>query len=396
MTEIDTHHFPAELTARLRQAADYMRTVGYCRSDRQSGVTLKRAISDCVQLDGRGTVLEVLASHPPYLGVSNRGWGHDTEAEALAFLDTRVIEPGDLETVFGPGWPGVVRVVRAVAVDATPEAGRALAERYDVMWEALDDFRCEDANDDDTETPTTRAIAQEYFDRNSHTPVPPEAARLRKAVAAVKEALSRDAVIAAEAAGSWALSDDAAEAMTQTQGVMMRRAAQLAVLAEAGRHRITAEQYDILAAPLIEALDPEAREVVARQRDAEQAAERERTENVKALEAFEADYSDVQSTQVTLMFEPEIVGDRMVLQVCKVERHPITFDECQAVSGGRFLSVVLDTPACTAPAGTAPANFSAGKAEAKEKLREHGFGFLWQDNWRMDDGLAYTDTYIWL
>ena len=369
MTEIDVHRVPADLTARLRQTAAYLRAAEATQGG-SSRVSLAQAVCDCAPFDAIRTILEAMLEYSPQLGTPDWYLSRTADAVVLDFLDTRVIDTSDLEVTFGPGWPGVVRVVQYLATEVTPETGRALAERHDVMWFAVDDLRSSDAHFCDLETPTTRAIAQQYADYRSGydaPPVPPEATQLQDAYLAARKSMTKNAIHTAEALGEWAAPDEATEPMTPAQLAMTLWAARAAVLAEMGRHRITDGQYNALAAPLVGASAPEPAPAADELDD----------------DDFDQDFEDdCESVQARLTFHPSYTDGWMELEVRRVSclrETPYMYEE---IEGGDVFHEVL-----TVPSSMDAAALEAAKAEVCERLRAHGLR-LWDDDWLDEGGFA--------
>ncbi|MEV3996698.1 hypothetical protein AB0K62_13610 [Streptomyces halstedii] len=369
MTEIDVHRVPADLTARLRQAAAYLRAAEATQGG-SSRVSLAQVVCDCAPFDAIRTILEAMLEYSPQLGTPDWYLSRTADAVVLDFLDTRVIDTSDLEATFGPGWPGVVRVVQYLATEVTPETGRALAERHDVMWFAVDDLRSSDAHFCDLETPTTRAIAQQYADYRSGydaPPVPPEATQLHDAYLAVRKSMTKTAIHTAESLGEWAAPDEATEPLTPAQLAMMLWAARAAVLAEMGRHRITDGQYNALAAPLVGAPAPEPAPADDELDD----------------DDFDQDFEDdCESVQARLTFHPSYTDGWMELEVRRVSclrETPYMYEE---IEGGDVFHEVL-----TVPSSMDAAALEAAKAEVCERLRAHGLR-LWDDDWLDEGGFA--------
>ncbi|WP_052479933.1 hypothetical protein [Streptomyces sp. NBRC 110035] len=186
------------LTHRLRLAHDYMQTHGWTQhteKDEQGQVCLTGAVRLCSPKTGDEYLVRAVLQHRG-LAESWNDAADRTVADVLDVLSTLEITDTDLEHTFGPGWAGVVRVVREAATLTEEQA-----DRISAAWDAA------------------------------------QSAAWYAAQSAAWYA-AWDAAWDAAQSAAW----DAAQSPA-------RPAARDAALAEATRHHTTPEQYQLLSAP---------------------------------------------------------------------------------------------------------------------------------------------------
>ncbi|MEU0354923.1 hypothetical protein [Streptomyces cyaneofuscatus] len=377
MTETSAaHHIPGELTARLREAHAYMGRVGWADPNDtklHSLCLLDRAIS-CGREDGDEIVLDVLmqfAAGTPrlYTGPFQDPYGGISEERAVDYLTTTTVTAADLEATFGPGWAQVVLLVRANTRMA-PEEARAvalkLAERSDAMSVCVTDISLASQAKEEARTPAARALADQFFERANHGGHWTEdAIRLLEARTAAGQAVPSHVYRACQAAAILSERVDAV-LTSHTHPRLLTAAMQMALLAEAGRHLITKEQYAALAAPLAGAPAPTP---------------------TGGDELEDEEYELVESIQVFLAYRPGWTNGQMELSVRRVLYEGDSADDYDIPWDGEIFSGELATPA-----GTSPEAIATGKAEAVKKLRELGLQ-LWDDDWHKESDYAiFNDT----
>ncbi|MFD3955889.1 MULTISPECIES: hypothetical protein [Streptomyces] len=374
-TPEDALRVPVELTGRLREGHARLRdTWGEAHRLDAGSTNLQDAIQG-ESWDGDYIILQVLMEYAPRLRVEDydNGQGPLTEERALEYLSATTVTEADLETALGPGWAGVVPLVRDYARRApqpVQEQAVALAERPDLMWAA-------DLHKDDlwtlanwqTVAPAARGNAQAVLRRRHDcyafdlVDVPEEALLLIEARNAVEAALPDDLRHACGSAAMWALPDEVTD---QVQGVeLVQGALLLAVMAEAGRHLIAAGQYAALTAPLAGAS----------------------ATGSMAVDDLDEGYELVESVQVNLAYHPGWTNGQMELNVYRVRYESDSPDDYEVLPDGEIFSGEL-----AVPASTAAGDIERGKAEAVEKLRGLGLQ-LWDDNWHVEGDYAiFNDT----
>ncbi|MBH0242510.1 hypothetical protein I3W98_06435 [Streptomyces cavourensis] len=367
-TPEDALRVPAELTERLREGHTRLRDTWREAHRLDAGST---NLQDAIQgesWDGDYIVLQVLMEYVPRLRVED----YDEE-RALEYLSATTVTAADLKTALGPGWAEVVPLVRDYARRApqrVQEQAVALAERPDLMWAA--DLRKDDLwtlAKWQTAALAARSNAQAVLRRRHDcyafdlVDVPEEALLLIEARNMVEAALPDDLRHACGSAAMWALPDEVTD---QVQGVeLVQGALLLAVMAEAGRHLITAGQYAALAAPLAGAS----------------------AEGSTPGDGLDEDYELVESVQVNLAYHPGWTNGQMELNVYRVRYESDSPDDYEILPDGEIFSGEL-----AAPASTAADDIERGKVEAVEKLRGLGLQ-LWDDNWHVEGDYAiFNDT----